>query len=55
MARYIVRRIGYSLLSLFLLSLTKDGEHALTDAAKRYRLLEPPRRARAGRPLRERG
>ena len=25
------------------------------DAAKRYRLLEPPRRARVGRPIRERG
>jgi DNA-binding PadR family transcriptional regulator len=36
-------------------TLTKDGEHALTDAARRYRLLEPPRRARVGRPLRERG
>ena len=36
-------------------TLTKDGERALTDAAKRYRLLEPPRRARVGRPLRERG
>jgi len=36
-------------------TLTRDGENALTDAAKRYRLLEPPRRARVGRPLRERG
>jgi DNA-binding PadR family transcriptional regulator len=36
-------------------ALTKEGEHALADAARRYRLLEPPRRARVGRPLRERG
>jgi len=36
-------------------TLTRDGERALTDAAKRSRLLEPPRRARVGRPLRERG
>ena len=36
-------------------TLTREGEQALTDAAKRYRLLEPPRRARVGRPIRERG
>ena len=36
-------------------AMTKDGDHALAEAAKRYRLLEPPRRARVGRPLRERG
>jgi DNA-binding PadR family transcriptional regulator len=36
-------------------TLTREGEHALTDAARRYRLLEKPRRARVGRPLRERG
>jgi PadR family transcriptional regulator PadR len=35
-------------------ALTKAGGHALTEAAKRYRLLEP-RRARVGRPVRERG
>jgi DNA-binding PadR family transcriptional regulator len=35
--------------------LTKDGEQALAEAAKRYRLLEPPRRARIGRPIRQRG
>ena len=36
-------------------TLTKEGEQALAEAAKRYRLLEPPRRARLGRPIRERG
>jgi DNA-binding PadR family transcriptional regulator len=36
-------------------ALTRDGEQALTAAVKRYRLLEPQRRARIGRPLRERG
>ena len=36
-------------------ALTRDGEQALTDAAKRYRLLETPRRVRVGRALRERG
>ena len=35
-------------------ALTKAGGHALTEAAARYRLHEP-RRARIGRPLRERG
>jgi PadR family transcriptional regulator PadR len=36
-------------------ALTKDGERALAEAAKRYRLLEPPRRARVGRTVRDRG